>query len=206
LTCTICEIRRPRRHCPGVRGEICSICCGTEREVTVHCPLDCEHLQEARLHDKTPELDPANVPNHDIRVSEQFVRDREDLLMFLSRALLGAALETSAIDFDVREGLASLIKTYKTLESGLYYESLPPNPIAGAIHQRLRQAVEEFRREEHQRTGVHSVRDADALGLFVFLQQLELAHNNGRKLGRAFLDFVRSFFPAAAQAPPLIVP
>jgi hypothetical protein len=174
--------------------------------VTVHCPLDCEFLQEARLHDKTPDVDPDTFPNKEIRVSEQFVREREDLLMFLSRALLAAALETGAIDFDVREGLASLIKTYRTLESGLYYESLPPNPIAGAIHQRLRQAVEEFRRDEHQRTGVHAVRDADALGLFVFLQQLELAHNNGRKLGRAFLDFVRTFFPETAQSPPLIVP
>ena len=45
MNCAICETRRPRRYCPGVRGEICAICCGTAREVTVDCPLDCPYLR-----------------------------------------------------------------------------------------------------------------------------------------------------------------
>ena len=57
MPCAICQIRRPRRFCPGVRGDICSLCCGTEREVTVNCPLDCEYLQEARKHEKLSEFD-----------------------------------------------------------------------------------------------------------------------------------------------------
>ena len=207
MTCQICEIRRPRRFCPGVNGEICTLCCGAEREKTIRCPLDCEYLQEARLHDKVDPVDPDKVPNKEIHVTEQFLREHEALLMFLSRALLRAALETPGIvDYDIREGLASLIRTYKTLESGLYYETLPSNVLAGAIHQRLQQGVEEFRREQTQSAGLTNVRDTDVLAILVFLQQLEIAHNNGRTLGRAFIDFVRTFFPVKPADTPLIVP
>jgi len=53
-------------------------------------------------------------------------------------------------------------------------------------------------------------RDADILAVLAFLQRLELDHNNGRKRGRAYLDFLRAFFPGAeapaAQQSSLIVP
>ncbi len=38
MKCPICDTRKPRRHCPGVHGEICSICCGNEREVSISLP------------------------------------------------------------------------------------------------------------------------------------------------------------------------
>jgi hypothetical protein len=37
--------------------------------------------------------------------------------------------------------------------------------------------------------------------MFVFLQRLELDNNNGRKRGRAYLDFLRGFFPEGAGEP-----
>ena len=52
MACALCETRRPRRFCPGVRGDICTLCCGSEREVSVACPLDCEYLREAHKHEK----------------------------------------------------------------------------------------------------------------------------------------------------------
>src|SRR3954454_7132300 len=87
MACAICETRRPRRFCPGVRGDICSICCGTEREVSVNCPLECEFLQEARRHDKPATLDPADVPNQDIRVTERFIDEHHALVTFIADAL-----------------------------------------------------------------------------------------------------------------------
>ena len=38
--------------------------------------------------------------------------------------------------------------------------------------------------------------DADVLGTLVFLQRLEFQHSNGRRRGRAFFDFLRTYFPA----------
>ena len=54
------------------------------------------------------------------------------------------------------------------------------------------------------------LRDADVLGVLVFLERLELQHNNGRRRGRAFLDFLRAYLPeppaeVAEQQPSLIL-
>jgi hypothetical protein len=212
MACAICETRRPRRFCPGVRGDICSICCGTEREVTVDCPLDCEYLQEARRHDKPVETDPSTWPNQDIQVSEQFLADHEELLMAVGRIIAVAAFEASnTIDFDVREALESLIRTYRTLESGVYYETLPPNPMAANLHRAVQEGTAEFRRAEQQRIGISHTRDADVLRVLVFLQRIELDRNNGRRRGRAFLDGLRGFYEdapadAGTPPPPLILP
>src|ERR1039457_5817059 len=131
----ICETRRPRRFCPGVRGDICTVCCGAEREVTVNCPLDCEFLLEARKHDRVEPFNPEVLPNPDIRLSRKDLQDNEDLLLFLVRALVAAAMGTSgAVDLDVREALEALIRTYRTLQNGVYYESVPENSLAANIY------------------------------------------------------------------------
>src|ERR1039458_9315295 len=86
MACALCETRRPRRYCPGVRGEICTTCCGTEREMTVDCPPDCEFLLEARKHDKPVPLDAGSVLNQGIRVTEEFVAENEELALHLADA------------------------------------------------------------------------------------------------------------------------
>jgi hypothetical protein len=212
MACAICQTRRPRRFCPGVRGDICTLCCGTEREVSVDCPLNCEYLREAHRHEKVPALAPETLPNRDVPVSEEFVAENQELLIFLAESLVDAALQNPAVvDYDIREALDASIRTHRTLESGLLYESLPANPLAAGISRALREAIAEFRRAEAQRLGIHKARDATVLGLLVFLQQLELIHNNGRRRGRAFLDALRDFYPdeSATEPPegsPLILP
>jgi hypothetical protein len=194
--CKLCEKRRARRHCPGIGAEICPVCCGTERENTIDCPLDCEFLQEARLHERPVELSGDAVPNQDLIVSEKFVRDHEQEVMWLALALSRAMDKGKAVDSDVREALDALIRTYRTLESGLIYETRPQNPYAAAIQQELQQAIEELRKQMAEETGMQRLRDADVLGTLVFLQRLELQHSNGRRRGRAFFDFLRAYFPA----------
>ena len=212
MSCAICHTRRPRRFCPGVHGEICTTCCGTEREVTIDCPLDCAYLREAHQHEKKEPADPSSFPNQDIRVTEDFLRDHEPLLLFLAHSLLDATLATSgAVDFDVRAALDALVRTYRTLESGVYYETRPDNLIAANICRLLQAEIDEFRKQEPEKTGMTQTRDADILGLLVFLQRLELDNNNGRKRSRAYLDFLSGFFPGeplatAPASPSLIVP
>ncbi|MGD0048919.1 MAG: hypothetical protein ABSE42_18100 [Bryobacteraceae bacterium] len=192
MVCAICQTRRPRRQCPGVHGDICTICCGTEREVTVSCPLDCEYLRDARKHEKAAPFDAEQMPNRDIRVSEELLESNAELLEFLSRTLATAALETpGAVDTDLRDALAALIRTYRTLQTGIYYATLPENALAARIFRAVEAGVAEFRREETKRLGLSRTRDADVLGLLVFLERLELDRNNGRPRGRAFLDLLR---------------
>jgi hypothetical protein len=202
--CAICQTRKPRRYCPGVRGDICPICCGTEREMTVDCPFECPFLQESRGREKRPILNPDEFPNQDVRITDRFLSEREPLLMFMSGLLASASMQVRAIDNDIREALDGLIRTYRTLQSGLVYDSVPPNPLAAHIFTEVRRNVDAFRERVAEQQGVHTIRDTDVLGILVFLQRLELQHNNGRRKGRAFLQFLLEYFPV--QPPEHAVP
>jgi hypothetical protein len=202
MKCKICETRKPRRYCPGVSGEICSLCCGNEREVTISCPLDCPYLIEARRHEKPRALNPDEVPNQDVQVTEQFLHEHEPLLIYLGSRLVEASLiAAGAVDSDVREALESLIRTYRTLQSGLYYETRPANLIAAGIHQRMQEAVEGLRKELAEKRAT-PIRDAEILGTLVFLERVELHQNNGRPRSRAFLDYLRAYFPQNQESLP----
>ena len=185
MACAICTTRREKRHCPGIQGEICTVCCGSQREETIDCPPDCEYLQSARAHE-LPNNDPAGLPNREIYISDDFVQKNFPLIAMMQHALLEGAMSRNAVDFDAREAIGSLIRTYQTLGSGLYYESRPSNPIAGAIYDTVQRRVEEMRKEENER-GIHKLQDSQLLTVFVFLQRLEYALNNQRKRGRAFI-------------------
>jgi hypothetical protein len=195
VTCAICHIRKPRRHCPGVHGDICTICCGTEREQSVDCPLQCTYLQEAHEHERPPELDPATVPNQDIPITEEFLQANEVMMAFVAIAVFEGALKSpGTTDWDVREALDALIRTYRTLQSGLYYETLPTNVFAAAIAAHVRTKITEITQKEIEATGATTIRDAAILGILAFLQRLEYSRNNGRKRSRAFLDFLQGFY------------
>jgi hypothetical protein len=184
-----------------VRGDICALCCGAEREVTVDCPLDCEFLRESRRHEKTGERDGAEFPNRDIQVTEKLLRANEELLTFLCLNVFHAAMQVpGAVDSDVREALDGLIRTYRTLQSGVYYESRPNNPLAGAVYGAVQGALAEYRESEQKELGMTKTRDADVLGVLVFLQHLALYRDNGRRRGRAFLDALREFHPPEAES------
>jgi hypothetical protein len=198
ILCKICEKRRARRHCPGVGAEICPQCCGTGREITIDCPLDCPFLREARVHERTAPLTEKDIPNLDIQLKESFVEEHEHEVMALSLALARAMERERAVDFDAREAIESLVRTYRTLQSGLIYESRPQNPYAAGIQERLVKAVEELGKTVAEEAG--TLRDTDVLATLVFLQRLEIQHNNGRRRGRAFFDFLRMYFPEPAPS------
>lgn len=204
MSCAICETRKPRRYCPGVRGEICAPCCGAEREVTVECPFECEHLQEARRHERVPELKEEEIPNRDIEITDAFLKENDPLVALSGRMLLEAARETpGAIDADVRQALGALIRTFRTLQSGLYYESRPDNPLAAAVQQGFQARLEKTRQELARNVSGGAIRDAALLGVLVFLERVALHYDNGRKRGRSFLHFLHGRFPAS---PPPAVP
>jgi hypothetical protein len=201
MACAICQIRRPRRFCPGVRGDICTLCCGTEREVTVDCPLDCEYLRQAHRHEKAQPLSAEALPNQDLMLSRDTLDENEEFLTFVAQALARAALSNPAVvDLDIREALDATIRTHRTLQSGLVYASVPANPLAARLCSALDAAIDEFRRAEAERLGIHKTRESTALGVLAFLQHFEISYNNGRRRGRAFLDALLDFYSVLEEA------
>jgi hypothetical protein len=131
--------------------------------------------------------------------------------------LLEAALAVPGVsDADVREALETLIRTYRSLESGIYYESRPNSPLAGAVHQGFQARLGQARQELARRSGVHTIRDATILGVLALLQRMALNYDNGRSHGRGFLHFLHDRLsgrpvpgdgpPRAAAGSSLIVP
>jgi hypothetical protein len=210
MTCSLCESRKAKRFCPALREEICAQCCGKEREETLNCPLDCPYLLESRAHERRPGLDPDSFPYKEIRIRESFLRDHEDLLAAGARFLYLAALQAPGpVDQDVREALDALARTYKSLASGVYYQTMPPSPVAQSIVSAFQQMLQQYRREQAERTGVTHVRDADVLGVLVFLLRMALDEDNGRRYCKRFLHtlhwhFAPELSPSARSS--LIVP
>jgi hypothetical protein len=200
--CVLCEKRPPRRQCPGVHGDICPVCCGTEREQTIDCPFECEYLRDARRRERVPPPDPATLPCPEIDVTDAFLQEHRPLMVATGRMLLAASLQTpGAVDFDVRDALDALVRTLKTADSGLVYTTRPANVIAAQIQDRFQAELQRFREELARRTGSHSVRDRDVLGILVFWRRMQWRHNNGRRKGRAFIESLFSLItPAQEQA------
>jgi hypothetical protein len=213
MTCAICHIRKPRRFCPGVRGDICTICCGKEREVTVDCPLDCEFLLEARKHEHTKPAEGQAVPSADIAVTEEFLEEHADLLANVARAVARAAFETpGAVDRDTRQALDALVQTYRTMQSGVYYQTRPDNMLAAGILDATLRGIDEIHKLEQEQFQATRSRDGDVLRVLIFLQRLGWVEDNGRPRGRAFLDMLRRSFEnigvdvPAPKASSLILP
>src|SRR5438477_11485487 len=109
ILCKICGKRRARRPCPAVNGDICALCCWTEREVTLACPLECEYLREAHRREKPVPLPQGQLANPDIAVTEEFIRSHEEFLLFCIFSLVQAVLQTrGAVDSDIIDALEAL--------------------------------------------------------------------------------------------------
>lgn len=189
---------------------ICSICCGTEREVTIDCPPDCPYLITARRYDDERREPPAELPYKDVRIDHDFLHEHEPFIAGFSYNLgLFARDHTALADPDIQLALEALVETYRTLESGIYYERPPASVLARELYQQFQTFIAEFRKKEAERLGLATIKDADVFRCLVFLARLALTRANGRPRGRAFLDFVRAQFPPgqfAEQTSRIILP
>jgi len=203
LTCPICQKRKAKRFCPAKAETICSVCCGTEREVTIDCPSDCPHLMASREHDyERHDINLNELPFPDFKITASFLAAHEDLLLHLTYAICLFARDNSTlVDSDVIATLKSLAESYRTLTSGIVYENPPAYRIQGELYQRVKTSIEEYKRGETGKMVLASVRNihnGEIRDTLVFLTQLGSLRSNGRPKGRAYLDFLRTDFSPEA--------
>lgn len=200
-------MRKARRACPGVNGEICSICCGTEREQSIDCPLECEYLQLAHEHENKPELPQNELPDREVKIDEEFLHQYEWVLVVVGSALIDGYKEfRAATDYDAAEALAALVKMYRTLESGLLYEPRPTNPYAAAMFDAVRERILDMQKRLADSGESGYLRDSSVLKLLVFLHRLSVLDNNGRKRSRAFLDMLNRSYAGKPEEESLVEP
>lgn len=204
MSCAICEKRKEKRFCPAVHGRICPPCCGEQREVTLDCPTDCVYLQQARVHEKPrpmQDLDQAALFLQ-VEIGDQFVYEREHLIMGLTYALAKSArADRSLVDADLIAALTSLAKTYETLvNSGLHYEAPTTNVAQQAVAAEVEKMVKEYREAEQKHMGYVRLRDSELLRALVFLVRMAHGRTSGRPKSRAFVDFLFAQFPEKQSA------
>lgn len=211
MACPICEKRKAKRFCPAKGENICSICCGTEREVTIDCPWDCPHLVAARGYESgRREVDWTQIPFHETRIPASFVSDHQKLLLALSYAVsLFARDNPGLVDSDALAALEALAEAYRTLSSGIYYEKPPDYRLQRELYARLQAAIDDHKKAEAAQGQVTSIRDSEIRDALIFLTQLGTTRTNARPKGRAYLDFLRSQFKSEDRlrsTPTIVLP
>jgi hypothetical protein len=201
---------------------------GEQREVTLDCPSDCPYLlqarqqarQQARTHSQNHN-ERSGPPDRqvngeawfrdleipDVEITEQFLYEREELILGLSfalvksvraeRSLAGHSLADRPLtDRDLIAALSSLAKSYQTLvNSSLIYAPQTSNLAHQHIAREVETMVQEFREAEEQHIGHTRLRDSDVLKALVFLLRMGLGRTSGRPKSRAFVDFLFAQFP-----------
>ena len=202
MSCPLCRQRKPKRFCPAAGEKICPVCCGTYREVTIDCPSDCPHLLAARRYETEhrPPLPPDQIPYPETRISADWIEEHQPLVVLLARTVLDAAKEFHATDENVLAALGALAETYRTLQSGIYYEHAPENAVAREIYVQIAKKISDVQRAQAERAGFSSLKDSDLFLLLVFLLRVGKQETSGRPRTRAFLDFLRSSVPAPEPA------
>jgi len=217
VNCPLCQERKEKRFCPAVQGKICAQCCGEQREVTLDCPSDCTYLLQARSQSRPQSRQAGQNETAggfdrealfpEVEISEQFLYEREHLIVGLSYALAksaraGRSLDGHALnDRDLIAALTSLAKSYQTLvQSSLIYEQ----PTANLAHQQIAREVaimvKEFREAEEKHLGYSRLRDSEVLQALVFLLRMGVARTSGRPKSRAYVDFLFAQFPESPSA------
>ena len=186
--------------------------------MTIDCPADCSYLVAAHRYEaEHREPIPASeFPYKDVEFSVEYVYERWPVIAGIATAILGVqAQQRDLRDSDVRAAIERLAETYRTLGTGIYYERPPEAPLPLAVYGEIGRFLQDFRKAESEHAGFTSVKDADVFRLLVFLLRLEKAETSGRSRSRAFIEFLRTRFPAKAgsgvaaseaEAPRIIIP
>lgn len=150
-------------------------------------------------HRKAPETETAPFP--DVEFSPEVLRRHPEGLSAIGLAVIGFAQQNDTLrDPEILAALRALAEAYRTLESGIYFERPPDEPMPRALYAHLAQALQEFKKQKSQQSGFTTVKDSEIFRLLVFFLRLGARETNGRPKARAFLDFLYAQFPAAQAA------
>lgn len=201
MSCPICEKRKAARVCPAKGERICAVCCGTEREVTIDCPVDCSYLIAARRYeDEHPRQIPADTPLLDVNVPSDLIRTHQQVMSALAFEVAKlCAVNSSATDRDVLTGLEALAETYRTLMTGIYYEQQPVGQAPRELYAAIAAFLNDIKKQQAGRADLARLKDSEIFHLLVFFYRMALLRTNGRSRSRRFIEFLRRQFPQAQE-------
>jgi len=198
-SCPICQKRKADRFCPAKGEKICAVCCGTEREITIDCPVGCSYLIAAhKYEDQQKRSIPADTPFLEERLPPGTLHTHQPLMAALAFTIAKACMaQPSATDPDVLAALRALAETYKTLISGIYYEKIPDIPVQREIYTAMTAVLEDLRQKQAAAGTMESLKNLDIFYVTIFLFRMGLLRSNRRPRSCRFIEFLRGQFPQA---------
>jgi hypothetical protein len=211
MKCILCKQRKGKRQCPAKDATICGQCCGAKRVLEIDCPESCEYLKIGRDHEANLEGarhfragDPFEQEKR-ARVLSDFEPVIADLQTMIARERQSSR---SLRDTDVVEALACLLKTLRTEERGVIYETVSENLRADSLRRQLGSLIESYRypkQPEQQRIHLK-----DAIECLEVLHAVVASHLEAGPASLSFVDFLARHLPRDARIgpslPAIIVP
>lgn len=172
--------------------------------MTIECPSVCPYLIASRSYDlERRKPDWSKMPFAEVKVPRSVEATQARLLDMLTYTISEFAGEHRlAVDTDVLAPLQALAETYRTLSSGLYYEKPIDHRLQRELCEKLKAAIEDYKRESAQQMAPRPVKDSDIRDALIMLAQIGFGHLNGRPKGRAFIDLLRGQFRPEDLAKP----
>lgn len=189
VTCPLCGRRVARRECPAKGTRICSVCCGTKREVEIDCTPDCIHLASGRAWEAgRTEL---RLPSQ--QFSRQFLHRTGPAINALAAAIVTErAVWPTMHDADVRAVLEALRSTLRTLAAGLYYETIPEgSPIRASVYRRVKSIIDGLLKP----ASVDAPKLSEVQMVVEFLISTYEMHSSERSKSRRYLDWLSRVVP-----------
>jgi hypothetical protein len=198
MVCTACCERKAKRSCPALGRQICTVCCGTKRQVEIDCPADCVYLTTARVH-------PPAIVQRQIQQDRALLlplvtglTDRQSRTFLLFASVVArhrAEMLHQLVDEDVAQAAEAQAATLETSARGIVYEHRPATVPA----ERLLAELKALSAEITQQGGSPVERDAA-----IALRRLQEAARESAKRrpgGRNFQELLARLLAPAPGAP-----
>jgi len=197
--CPLCETRQPKRFCPAKEEEICSVCCGTKREVEIDCPSGCVYLQTGREYESRKGILPSPTSYRTERLwQDEFIVSHTGIFLEMWESILGIrGRYPEIVDADLQAALESLIQTYQTLDKGIYYETLPTGSLPKEIYVALKSVFD----SAGQKTELSRLKTGTILDCLNFHKEMGQGMTLSRPRSRVFLDRIEEMYRSTAANP-----
>lgn len=211
MKCILCGRRKGKRFCPAKNTSICAQCCGEKRVLEIDCPESCAYLKAGR--EREASLESARFYRTADPLEQQkrarVVADFEPVLADLHSAIvLERQASRDLTDAEVLGALDCLLKTLRTEDHGLIYETTSSNLRADALRRQFSGLIESYRYP--QAPDQRRILLKDAIDCLEVLRSVVEDHLKTGPSVRGFVDtLVRQQPRNARGAPgrsPIIVP
>ena len=150
MVCPLCDLRKPKRLCPALGRQICTVCCGTKRQVEINCPSDCPYLTSAREH--PPAVVQRQLEQDRARLWPVVagLTDRQARLLLMFAGIISrhrADAFQRLVDGDIAQAAEAHAATLETSLRGIVYEHRPATLPAERLLGELRTLTAQVARD-----------------------------------------------------------